>query len=290
MTATPPGDADHLRLRAALLAAMRPIAAVLLRFGIGYREFSEVLKAAFVDAATAEFGVRGRPTNVSRVAAMTGLARKEVRRLRELPATVMEAGPATVPASVMQRWYTDPRYAAGPGRPLDLPWDGVTPSFTSLVRECASDIPPGAVRAELRRLGIVAERPDGTLQAVRRHVVPEARIDTLLEGLTTGLRTVALTVGWNATVDQGGLRRFQRTASNRAVPASRRAEAEAVLRARLTEWTEQIDDYLAGLEAEGFAVAGDPGQGPDGGLDQVPPRAGLGIGMYYYEERPPAGD
>lgn len=263
------------RLRAALLAAMRPLAAVLLRYGIGYREFAEVLKAAFVDAATAEFGVRGRPTNVSRVAAMTGLTRKAVRRLRTAPAVAMDAGPGTVPADVLHYWHTDPDFATAPGQPRELPYDGAAGSFSDLVRRCAADLPPGAVRAELRRMGALTESADGRLRATRRHVVPVSGLDALLEGLATGLRTVTMTIGWNATVGADGPRRFQRAASNRAVPAARRAEVEAVLRDRLTGWTESVDDYLAGC-----AVPED---------DAEVPIVRVGVGMYYYEERLPPG-
>jgi len=63
----------------ALLVALRPLARALLRAGIGYREFAEISKSAFVDIATKDYGLRGRPTNISRVAVMTGLTRKEVR-------------------------------------------------------------------------------------------------------------------------------------------------------------------------------------------------------------------
>ena len=67
----------------ALLVALKPIAKMLLRNGIGYREFAEIAKSAFVDVATSEYGLRGRPTNISRVAVMTGVTRKEVRRIRD---------------------------------------------------------------------------------------------------------------------------------------------------------------------------------------------------------------
>ena len=49
-----------------------------------FREFSDLAKAAFVQVATEEYGIRGRPTNISRVAVMTGLTRKEVKRIRDL--------------------------------------------------------------------------------------------------------------------------------------------------------------------------------------------------------------
>ena len=66
----------------AFFVILRPIAKILLRCGIGFREFAEVSKAAFVDVASSEYGLRGRPTNISRVAVMSGLTRKEVRRIR----------------------------------------------------------------------------------------------------------------------------------------------------------------------------------------------------------------
>ena len=52
----------------AVLLVIRPIARALLRAGIGYREFAEICKTAFVDVAGKDYGLRGRPTNISRVA------------------------------------------------------------------------------------------------------------------------------------------------------------------------------------------------------------------------------
>ncbi len=272
------GGGDPSRLRAALLGALRPLAAMLLRFGIGYREFAEVARAAFVDAATAEFGLRGRPTNISRVAAMTGLTRKEVRRLRSLGAAGTAAGPGTVPAEVLHRWHTDPHYLEHHGVPLELPFEGPGPSFAGLVRACAGDLPAGAIRAELRRMGAVEETPTGALRPVRREVVPATAMDAMLEGFATGLRPVTLTVGWNAAAAASGdHRRFQRAVTSRHVPLARVAEAEALLRGRLTTWTEEVDDYLAGVERL-----------PTGDETEVP-TVTLGIGMYYFEEPRPGG-
>jgi hypothetical protein len=76
-------DTAKNNVLSALLKALRPIARFLMKSGIGYREFAEISKSAFVDVATSDYGLRGRPTNISRVAVMTGLTRKEVKRLRE---------------------------------------------------------------------------------------------------------------------------------------------------------------------------------------------------------------
>ena len=69
-------DDTKQQILQAFLVMLKPIARLLLRYNIGFREFAEVLKVAMVDVATSEYGIRGRPTNISRVAVMTGLKEK----------------------------------------------------------------------------------------------------------------------------------------------------------------------------------------------------------------------
>ena len=57
-------DTTQQQILGAFLIVLRPIARILLRFGIGFREFAEISKTAFVEVATSDFGIRGRPTNI----------------------------------------------------------------------------------------------------------------------------------------------------------------------------------------------------------------------------------
>ena len=45
-------DEYQRRILSALLILLRPIARALLKVGVGYREFSETAKTAFVETAT----------------------------------------------------------------------------------------------------------------------------------------------------------------------------------------------------------------------------------------------
>ena len=63
---------------------LRPVVRLLLKSGITWKEFAEVAKSVFVEVATREFGIRGRPTNTSRVAILTGINRHDVAKQREL--------------------------------------------------------------------------------------------------------------------------------------------------------------------------------------------------------------
>ena len=158
----------------ALFAALRPIARLLMKAGVGYREFAEVAKCAFVDVSTSDFGLRGRPTNISRVAVMTGLTRKEVKRLRDKisAGTEVESTKVIPLSEIIHQWHTDPDYVDERGKPLELQFDGGELSFAGLVKKYGGDIPPGAMRTELKRVKAIDENPDGALKVLRRRFKP----------------------------------------------------------------------------------------------------------------------
>lgn len=266
-------DSAQKPLFAAILAVMRPVAATLLRFGVGYREFSDICKTAFVEAASEEFGVRGRQTNTSRVAAMTGLTRKEVRRIKSLSLDTIlpSAANHSAPAEVLHVWHADRRFCSPTGMPNALHFDAGPASFSVLVGSCAGDIPPGAIRAELKRVGAVVEDSDGRLVVQRRYYVPTDASDRLLQGLLFGLRPVAQTVAHNTKLISAGERRFQRVVQSRLIPVGRQHEVEQRLRERMADLSEEVDDYFTEIEVAS-------------GSDAV---MTLGIGLYYYEDGAP---
>ena len=85
-------------LSAALVRMLRPLVRLLLRRGVSFKAFSDLLRWLYVDVAIEEFGLSGRKQSVSRVSVVTGLTRKEVSRLINLPgrslATSVEPRPA----------------------------------------------------------------------------------------------------------------------------------------------------------------------------------------------------
>ena len=126
-------DSIQRQILGALLLVLRPLARALLKAGVGYREFAEISKTAFVEIATRDYGLRGRPTNISRVAVMTGLTRKEVRRLRDKTESgqetlVVRSTPMSI---ILHRWYTDEEFLTSKGEPRQLPFEGQSSSFTS---------------------------------------------------------------------------------------------------------------------------------------------------------------
>ena len=70
-------------LARALHTMLRPLVRILLRNGIAYGSFAELAKKTYVEVAFEDFAPEGKKQTVSRVSALTGLTRKEVKRLLE---------------------------------------------------------------------------------------------------------------------------------------------------------------------------------------------------------------
>jgi hypothetical protein len=249
---------------------MRPIAAMLLRFGVGYRDFAQASKIAFVEVASEEFGGRGRPTNISRIALMTGLSRKEVRIIKESQARGNQAETLLThfPAEVLRRWFTNERYCDSAGLPKPLAWDKNPGSFTELVRSCGSSLSPVAMRAELIRVGAVKQDDSGVLVALRRYFIADSAKDRLAEGIQFGIRPLALTIVKNVESVGLGALRFQRVVDSYSIPAERRAALEQEINGRLKQFSEEIDDLLSEV----------------GEASQSEENSAVGVGLFYFED------
>lgn len=256
------------RILKALLLALRPIARALMQCGIGHKELSEVAKTAFVQVATEEYGIRGRPTNISRVSVITGVSRKEVSKIRSVgdifpPDSVK----GTPPGEVLHRWNTDARYVDPENRPIALPFSGSSVSFRALVKEAAGDIPPGAMKSELLRVSAIQELGDGSLKVLKRHYVPARIDDRLLHGLDTAIKYLADTVAYNTEPGKVENFRFERVVSSVKILPEKFDEVAEQTAERLEVFTEQYDDYLSRQEEPGA-------------IDK--PENEIGVGLYFF--------
>lgn len=259
---------------AAFQLVMRPIVKILFRYGIGFSELSETIKTAFVDVATAEFGIRGRPTNISRVAVMTGLTRKEVRRLRDK----IDEGNQSVKVKltpimeILHRWHAEEEFLESSGKPAALPFAGGTSSFSSLVKKFGGDVPPGAMRTELKRVGCIEENSEGVLRVIRRTVVPVDSTENLVTSLVHGAYTLMSTIAENSVekTERTGLAQF--TAYSLDVRKRDVKRLRRISYDRLSSLAESFDDLFMAYE-----VSNETGQ--------EEPKSTVAVGLYYFEER-----
>jgi Family of unknown function (DUF6502) len=251
-------SASTAQVLAASRQWLRPVVYILIRCGVSWREFSELAKTTFVEVATSQFGKRGRPTNVSRTAVLTGLARREVRKQREVLETAPQAlaGYVTKASLVLSAWHLDPEFLDDTGRPARLPIDGEGATFATLVRRCGgSDVRPSTLLKELRSAGAVGELPDGKLEALQRHYVPHAMDEQLIRLWGTVLADIAATYVHNLTRNARTPARFERAAVNDRIARTALPEFRRFLDREGQAFLERLDAWLTAHEARADADA-----------------------------------
>lgn len=273
----------QIRLMQCVAHCMRPMARILLRSGIGFPQFAETAKLAFLLEAQAEKDGRGRATNLSRVAIKTGLSRKEVARLTKGLAKIANKSHSARAVDfqslhaerVLQLWHAEPRFVDRKGAPKVLPFTDDKASFSDLVKAAGGDLPAGAVRAELLAAGAVVETVDGDLRAVKRHFVPADVGEELLVGFTHMIIPVVEGVARN-TDERCAAPFIQRLVYSDRLAPDAAPLFRRVARDQVTGFVQSVDDWLSANEL------------PD---TEAVPSCRYGIGVFYFEGVPsvPAG-
>lgn len=162
----------------AMARVLQPLARLMIDHGLQLPSMVELLKQELVHEAMATFGLADKGSSDSRIALLTGVHRKDVKRLREAPVSASAAVPLVpMAASVVARWISEPRFlnADQTARPLArTPRRSSVgePDFTTLVAEVSRDVGARAVLDELVRLGVVELRDDGYVALKTSGFVP----------------------------------------------------------------------------------------------------------------------
>lgn len=169
-----------LVMPAALLQAvrrlLRPLARLLMAHGVDYPAFSDLSKEAFVDVAARDFPSDTASVTDSRVSLLSGVHRREVKRIREESLSQTPSIPtASLGALLVARWCGDARYLDSARRPLPLSRlarQGGEQSFEKLVEGVNKDIRPRAVLDEWLRLGAVSLDEEDRVHLAEHAFVP----------------------------------------------------------------------------------------------------------------------
>ncbi|MFC0408179.1 DUF6502 family protein [Roseomonas elaeocarpi] len=154
-----PGAQDGAALLRALRRLLRPLVRFLVRSGITFPVLADLLRVLYVEVVTEDLLSDPRSRTDSRVSLLTGVHRKEIRRLRTAGEDSEEAPPlVTVSSQIIGRWLGLPAYATPAGGPAPLPRtaapDGGA-SFEALVASVTTDLRPRTVLDDWLQQGIV---------------------------------------------------------------------------------------------------------------------------------------
>ncbi|MCB2109754.1 MAG: hypothetical protein H6895_13855 [Defluviimonas sp.] len=228
-------DTETEEFRRVLLRLTTPLARVMVARGLSFGAASETLKEAMLAAVLAE----APDTTDSRVSLLTGLHRKDVKRLREAPTAPPRRGSLGALARVISHWRHRRGFRDAEGAPAALPRSAPAraPSFDRLIRETRVDLSAGTVWKELVQSGMAEETGDGRLRLLVSSAVDPTTGPGAVEAFEKNLAAHLDTAAANLTRQPGAPARFERAlhyshlgaGSLARLDAEARAGAEALL-------------------------------------------------------------
>ena len=173
MSEAPAPELDCLLRATARL--LRPLVRLLIRHGITFPMLAETLRGLYVDVAATELLPDPRARTDSRISLLTGVHRKEIRRLRLEPRAPDAISCAvSIGSQVIAHWTAGRGTTDAAGQPVRLPRSAGAdlPSFERLVRSITTDIRPRAVLDDLCEQGIAILHPDDTVSLAESAYIP----------------------------------------------------------------------------------------------------------------------
>lgn len=167
-------------LERAIRKLLRPFVRLLLHYQVTYPAFTQWLKQIYVEVAEEYFALPNKKLTDSRVSLLTGVHRKDVRRIRHDP-DAEAPPPAPISAQILAAWLSDPLYTNEAGDPLPLPKlrsQGDECSFEHLAESISrGDLRARAILDEWLRLGVVTITEGDHVQLNPENFLPAQNLD-----------------------------------------------------------------------------------------------------------------
>ena len=257
-------------LRKTLKKILTAIIRTPLRNGMSYGEFDQIARKCFVDVAFKDFAPEKKKQTVSNVAILTGLNRKEVKKMHELEEQGNDAAGKQYNrvVRVLSGWINDERFLRKDGNPRDLDYEGEN-SFSDLVKLYSGDMPVAAMQKVLTGSGNVQFTEDNRLRLLSHAYLPSNDPVEKLTILGTDTAELIETIDYNLSAAEADLR-FQRKASNPQVSATAIPEIKQFLRRKGQAFLEEVDLYLSQHEIKNGSSRDNDG-------------AQISVGLFYHE-------
>jgi len=243
-------DAARAQLIFSFRKILKPMIRILLRAGIPYQEFREVLKGAYVEAAVRD-GVRGHqgPLTRAMISDYTQVPLADVNRF--IDDAKLLAPPETTNAAVISEvlflWCTDPEYIGPYGLPLELDLQE-TPgkNLSTLIFRADPTANPKAVLRDMVDWEIV--KPVGTRHyraTARTMVFTDVLTPQALEYFGVAITDLANTILHNIRAESASSKRLQRSVIEDELPEYALPEFEALLKEKVQKLLNDVDDWIS---------------------------------------------
>ena len=261
-------------LASAVSRLLRPLVRLLLRNGMAYADFTTLARQIYVEVAASDFELPGRKQSVSRVSVLTGINRKEVKRILSEPSD--NSPPENNRAArVISGWMRDAEFTDSAGNPLPLSWGGDSSdtSFDALVKKFSGDMTARSVLDELRRVGAVTLKDDQVHLSATGYV-PTTSNEELLRLSGIGIADLMETIDHNLNTEKSETR-LQLSVAYDDVPQHGVELFRNLSKEKSIELLNYLDSFLATQDRSvNPTVTGTN-------------RYRTGLGIYYFEEALP---
>ncbi len=161
-------QSGYNKTQAALAKAVamlcRPLIRLLIEKGITFPQFRELMKTLYVEVATEHFSLQDKAPSDSRVFVLTGIHRKDIKRIRQQgeqeDSTITTS--ASLSGEIIARWTGMAEFLDDKNKPRALLKNGKgdVAGFEQLVSSVNKDVRPRVILEEWLRLNIVRLKGD----------------------------------------------------------------------------------------------------------------------------------
>ncbi len=143
----------------AVIMLCKPLIRLLIEKGMTFPQFRELMKELYVEVADKHFSLDDNKPSDSRIFVLTGVHRKDVKRIRQQAESGGEpiTSSASLSGEIVARWSSMPDYLDDKGKPRQLLKNGKNneAGFDQLVSSVSKDVRPKVILEEWLRLNIV---------------------------------------------------------------------------------------------------------------------------------------
>jgi hypothetical protein len=234
---------------------LRPLIRILVRSGVRYDEFLELIRGVYVETAVRDGLGDTRKPSRAKVSIWTGVPRRDVDHFIDNDGALPGAprSLSNTLSEILNKWHTDPQFVGPYGIPLELEVHGQkSRSFNELVSMVDPQVDSHEVLEELIRLRTVVWSGDTHVRTVSRATIPvEEMSPAQIEFFGNALTRLANTLQFNLD-RQNVEKRLERSVfSDRGLPSSVIPIFEKHVRERVTELLIDLDNWLSPYTSKG---------------------------------------
>jgi len=233
---------------------LRPLIRILVRSGVRYDEFLELIRGVYVETAARDGLGDSIKLTRAKISISTGVPRRDVDRFIDNDGA-LPAAPKTLTktlAEILNIWHTDPQFVGPYGIPLELEVRGQkSRSFSELVHSVDASAEVSVVLDELIRLRSVVWSGDTHVRTVSRAFIPVDEMSPAqLEFFGNALTRLANTLQFNLDRTNSEKRLERSVQSDRGLPSAIVPVFEKHIRERVTELLTDLDNWLSPYAAQ----------------------------------------